>query len=82
MFLSEESLTSQITESKLLENKKNFKSYENLLNNAKQNLKFIIENKTNKLVHIYQLDDEITSDTLDQAILRTFLDCNKIRNFN
>lgn len=68
-------MTSLILESKILDNKKNLKNYQELFQIAKDNLAFILGHQSNQLIHIYQLDDEMNSYNFELAILRAFLDC-------
>jgi hypothetical protein len=68
-----------IEESKILENKKLLNFYPKILQEAKERINWINKNKSDNLLHIFELEDEEDGTSkiegLEIAILRAFLGC-------
>lgn len=70
-----------IKESKILEKQVFSTPKEELYQDATECLSFILKMKNSELIHIFRLDDEekeLAEEDIECAILKTFLDCNKI----
>ena len=77
--IRETNIIKLIEESKIFERRRNSQNFEEMFREAVDRLKFIVENKSTELIHIFELNDEDNSTDFELAILKAFLDCKLLK---